>query len=95
MEIDDAHQQNKNKQKKSPNQNGNGYNSKANTTTPERRKRFHPAPYQATQTTKGSKEPGHLTIAEQIKLRGAVAIKSVTEAVTPVTIEFLVPNQVK
>eukprot|EP00957_Ditylum_brightwellii_P039082 2954114-Ditylum_brightwellii.AAC.1 len=95
MEIDDTHQQSKNKQEKSPNWNGNGYSNKTNTTTTQCRKRFHPTPYQTTQATKGSKEPGYLTTAEQIKLRGAVAIKTVTEVLTPVTIEFLVLNQVK
>eukprot|EP00957_Ditylum_brightwellii_P131503 10030406-Ditylum_brightwellii.AAC.1 len=95
MEIDYAHQQSKNKQKKSPNWIGNGYSNKTNTTTPERRKRFQPTPYQKTQATKGSKETGYLTTAEQFKLHRAAAIKTVTEVVTPVTIEFLVPNQVK
>eukprot|EP00957_Ditylum_brightwellii_P063640 4830701-Ditylum_brightwellii.AAC.1 len=62
---------------------------------PKHRKQFHPTPYQTIQTPKGSKETGYLNTAEHIKLRGAVAIKTVTEVVTPVTIEFLVPNQVK
>eukprot|EP00957_Ditylum_brightwellii_P153468 11679737-Ditylum_brightwellii.AAC.1 len=62
------------------------------TTTLERRKRFHPTPYQTKQAPKASNEKDYLSTAEQIELRGAAAIDTVTEVVTPVTIEFIVPN---
>eukprot|EP00957_Ditylum_brightwellii_P003082 235312-Ditylum_brightwellii.AAC.1 len=77
----------------SPKRRDKGNNNSINTPTLERRKRFHPMPYQTKQATKASKQKDYLSTAEQIKLQGVAAIDTVTEVVTPVTIEFLVPNQ--
>eukprot|EP00957_Ditylum_brightwellii_P047718 3625074-Ditylum_brightwellii.AAC.1 len=61
----------------------------------ERRKRFQPKPYHAPQATQPIKEKDFQLAADLIKQRGATAIDTATEVVTPVTIEFIVPPQAK
>eukprot|EP00957_Ditylum_brightwellii_P026122 1975052-Ditylum_brightwellii.AAC.2 len=58
------------------------------TTTLERRKQFQPT---ATRATQPIEEKDFQLATELIKQRGAAAIDSATEVVTPVTIEFIGP----
>eukprot|EP00957_Ditylum_brightwellii_P189980 14463078-Ditylum_brightwellii.AAC.1 len=83
MDIDDDQQNSKNTQEKRSKRNINGYRNRAHTEITKCRKQFYPTPCQTTPSSKGSKETGYLTTTEQIKLRGAAAIKTVTEVVTP------------
>eukprot|EP00957_Ditylum_brightwellii_P170284 12962177-Ditylum_brightwellii.AAC.1 len=53
------------------------------TITLERRKRFQPTPYQATQATQPIEEKDFQSAADLIKQRGATAIDLATEVVTP------------
>eukprot|EP00957_Ditylum_brightwellii_P131390 10020636-Ditylum_brightwellii.AAC.1 len=95
MEVDEAYKQSKEKLEGSPKRKEMRNNHIRATPTLEQRKQFHPTPYQTKQTPNLIKEKDYLSTEEQIKLRGAVAIGTATEVVTPVTIEFLVPTQVK
>eukprot|EP00957_Ditylum_brightwellii_P080126 6093868-Ditylum_brightwellii.AAC.1 len=59
------------------------------------KKRFQSMQQTKTQMLTDTDDDTHMTIAEKIKLRGAMAVEKTTEVMTPVTIKFMVPKNTK
>eukprot|EP00957_Ditylum_brightwellii_P206298 15347730-Ditylum_brightwellii.AAC.1 len=68
-EIDEAYKQSKEKPASSTKRKEQGNSNIITTPILERRKRFHPMPYQTKQAPKASEEKDYLNTAEQIKLQ--------------------------
>eukprot|EP00957_Ditylum_brightwellii_P009753 735367-Ditylum_brightwellii.AAC.1 len=95
MALNDTNENQTSPNINTPKRKGNNLFGETTQQTTERKKRFQPRSAAETKGQPPMTEANYKMAAEMMKERGAAAIDAITEIITPVTIEFLVPVQTK